>query len=355
MVWRHSFRQGEKVRFSSLVITAFLLFAVGCVSAPKQTTSSSQSSKGGDEHGPRANPHYKVGIPYKIKGKRYVPREDENYSKTGIASWYGDQFQGRLTANGEVFDKNLLSAAHKTLPLPSYVEVKNLENGRRLTVRVNDRGPFVDDRIIDLSEAAARELGFEGKGLAKVKVRFAGYAPLHQRAAAPQTATQQVRLAQSRDASARFSSEPRVKPRSKPVAVDQTPRLAPPGVSPGAKPAPRVTSVQNAATSQANSEESDANLPPREDPIATIMTTEVETNDAYWVEIAEFDGLDALEKAELSLATLGSVMVQSETGEGGSDVFVVKLGPYTNLGEASRAQERALGAGFPAARLMAGS
>ncbi len=116
----------------------------------------------------------KIGRPYQINGVWYVPARQDNYHKTGVASWYGAKFHGRSTANGEVFDMNAISAAHTTLPLPSIVRVTNLENGRSLTVRVNDRGPFVDGRIIDLSRAAARALGFEQAGTARVRVRYLG-------------------------------------------------------------------------------------------------------------------------------------------------------------------------------------
>ena len=114
-----------------------------------------QACGGGDHPSPpRSGPesaavgHYKVGDPYRINGRWYHPSFDPAYDETGVASWYGDAFQGRPTANGEVFDKNRISAAHTTLPLPSIVEVVNLENGRRLQLRVNDRGPFVGDRLI---------------------------------------------------------------------------------------------------------------------------------------------------------------------------------------------------------------
>lgn len=114
--------------------------------------------------------------PYQVRGKWYVPRDDPHYDEVGIASWYGPQHQGRPTADGEIFDMRRPSAAHKTLPLPSIVEVKNLENGRKIRVRVNDRGPFADGRIIDLSREAADELGFLQKGTAKVRVRYIGRA-----------------------------------------------------------------------------------------------------------------------------------------------------------------------------------
>jgi rare lipoprotein A len=125
--------------------------------------------------------------PYQVGGKWYTPREQPNYDEQGLASWYGGRHQGRPTANGERFDVGRLTAAHKTLPLPSIVEVTNLDNGKRLKVRVNDRGPFVDGRIIDLSEEAARRLGFQRKGLARVRVRFVGMAGV-------ETATIQARI-----------------------------------------------------------------------------------------------------------------------------------------------------------------
>jgi rare lipoprotein A len=113
---------------------------------------------------------YKVGKPYQIAGVWYYPREDPQYSKTGIASWYGKKFHGRRTANGELYDMNDLTAAHKTLPMPVRVRVTNLDNGRSLVLRINDRGPFVNGRIIDVSRRAAQLLGFQKRGTAKVRV-----------------------------------------------------------------------------------------------------------------------------------------------------------------------------------------
>lgn len=115
---------------------------------------------------------YKVGNPYRVDGQWYYPKPDYNYEERGVASWYGPNFHGRPTANGEIFDMNKVSAAHKTLPLPSVVRVTNLENGRSLVVRVNDRGPFARGRVIDLSKRAAELLGFADKGTAMVHVRI---------------------------------------------------------------------------------------------------------------------------------------------------------------------------------------
>jgi rare lipoprotein A len=128
---------------------------------------------------PKGGRRYKLGAPYKISGRWYIPKEEPDYDQTGIASWYGSDFHGRATANGEIFDMAALTAAHPTLPLPSYAYVTNLENGRTVLVRINDRGPYAHDRVIDLSREVARALGSEGRGLARVRVRYAGRAPLN--------------------------------------------------------------------------------------------------------------------------------------------------------------------------------
>ena len=110
--------------------------------------------------------------PYQVNGKWYFPHSDPTYDVVGTASWYGYPFQNRHTADGEVYDEALITAAHKTLPLPCIVEVTNLQNGRSIRVRVNDRGPFVGERLIDLSKAAAEQLGFDRRGTTQVRVRF---------------------------------------------------------------------------------------------------------------------------------------------------------------------------------------
>lgn len=144
---------------------------------PKLGVSSSQRVV---ETGPirKGGGHYKLGSPYSVAGRWYVPREEPNYDRSGVASWYGDDFHGRRTANGEIFDRHALTAAHPTLPLPSYAYVTNLSNGRTVLVRINDRGPYARDRILDLSQASATALGFAGHGITNVRVRYAGRAPL---------------------------------------------------------------------------------------------------------------------------------------------------------------------------------
>ena len=120
--------------------------------------------------------HFKVGKPYQINGEWYYPRMVDRYRETGVASWYGHPFHGRKTANGEVYDMHGMTAAHPTLPLPSIARVTNLENGKSITVSVNDRGPFAKKRLIDLSRRAAWELGFKDQGTAEVEVVYLGLA-----------------------------------------------------------------------------------------------------------------------------------------------------------------------------------
>jgi rare lipoprotein A len=140
------------------VFSALLLAA--CASSPPRQTAN--TPKGGT---------YKVGKPYKVANTWYYPKEDPTYDRTGMASWYGPGFHGKRTANGEIYDMNDLTAAHTTLPMPSYVRVTNLENGRSMVLRVNDRGPFAKNRIIDVSRRAAQLLGFERQGTARVRVQ----------------------------------------------------------------------------------------------------------------------------------------------------------------------------------------
>ncbi len=139
----------------------------------------------------------KIGAPYKQNGIWYVPANEPDYNETGVASWYGAEFHGKTTSNGETYDMEAITAAHPTLPLPSIVEVTNLENGKTLKVRVNDRGPFVKGRLIDLSPRAAKQLGYYGKGSAKVRVKYVGPAdpvdgPLTAQNSAPQYGLQNI-------------------------------------------------------------------------------------------------------------------------------------------------------------------
>ncbi|MBK1666378.1 hypothetical protein CKO10_18245, partial [Rhodospirillum rubrum] len=165
-----SWRGGRSCRapLGLLLISAAALALSGCAETGLAFNTAKQIGGRGDS----GKGSYKIGEPYQIGGKWYYPKEDYSYSQTGTASWYGRDFHGKRTANGETFDMNRLTAAHTTLPLPSIVRVTNLGNGRSVTVRVNDRGPFVGERLIDMSRASARALGFEAQGTARVRVQI---------------------------------------------------------------------------------------------------------------------------------------------------------------------------------------
>ena len=182
----------------SVAVLSFMAIAValaGCASAPQPKSKSKRSKEyfAESKYGVKASPRVafskgkplprgggrdQTGQPYKVKGRWYYPKEDKNYVKIGHASWYGEAFHGRLTANGEVYDMAHLTAAHPTMPLPSYARVTNLANGSSVIVRVNDRGPYEFDRVIDLSQKAAEMLDYQHHGTANVKVEYVGRAPL---------------------------------------------------------------------------------------------------------------------------------------------------------------------------------
>lgn len=185
---------GFGIKFFVLSISAIALAAC---SAPAAKVSSGKSRSkeyfAESEYGVKASPRVtnqrtrlprgggrdQVGKPYKVKGQWYRPKEEPGYRKTGMASWYGDAFHGRLTANGEIYDMTHLTAAHPTMPLPSYARVTNTKNGSSIIVRVNDRGPYAHGRVIDLSRRAAELLDYTQAGTAKVNVEYVGRAPLH--------------------------------------------------------------------------------------------------------------------------------------------------------------------------------
>jgi rare lipoprotein A len=178
---------------------------------------------------PKGGGTYRVGEPYVVGGRTYVPHYNPHYKAVGLASWYGDDFYGRYTANGEVFDMNSISAAHPTMPLPSYARVTDLANGRSIIVRVNDRGPYAHDRIIDVSERAAKLLDFYRRGTAPVRVEYVGPAPL-------QGSDDRVLAATLRD--------------NEPAPLPSTVRLARGPDFPPAPPPPRRTEVLASASGQ---------------------------------------------------------------------------------------------------------
>ncbi|WP_202305754.1 septal ring lytic transglycosylase RlpA family protein [Mesorhizobium sp. L-8-10] len=188
--------RGRFYRTSSVIVFAVsAAFLAGCAASTTKSMTNTKRSKeyfSETEYGVKASPRVtdkrsrlprgggrdQLGRPYKVRGVWYYPKEDKSYKKVGGASWYGDAFHGRLTANGEIYDQTHLTAAHPTMPLPSYARVTNMKNGSSVIVRVNDRGPYHSGRIIDLSRRAAEMLDYNHAGIAKVKVEYVGRAPL---------------------------------------------------------------------------------------------------------------------------------------------------------------------------------
>lgn len=217
---------------------------------PKYGVSASPRLVQFDEPVPKGGGSYRLGRPYTIAGKTYTPEENVNYSATGTASWYGDDFHGRATANGEIFDMTSISAAHPTLPIPSYARVTNLANQKSIIVRVNDRGPYHQGRLIDVSIRTAKLLGFYDAGVARVRVDYVGRAALNGsddgrleatlRQGTPAPGPSEVRLASLRPTSSRKVASVPV-PAGRPFDLGQDGAQQPsePATSTAARPAVR--------------------------------------------------------------------------------------------------------------------
>lgn len=249
---------------------------------------------------PRGGGRYHLGQPYQVAGRWFTPKEQPGYDKVGVASWYGQQFHRRRTSNGEWFDMNYLTAAHATLPLPSYAKVTNLQNGREVIVRINDRGPFVGDRIIDLSRQAATVLAFKEQGRAQVRVQYLGPAPLNDRG-------------------------------SQLMALNE-------GLSDGAS-TPVMTAALAAPAKQAN-------YAPR------AAFTESVASAGYFVQVGSFRDPVNAERTRDELSGAGPVVITPVSGAGGQ-LYRVRIGPLPDESQAQRALQDAVNAGHSDARVVA--
>ena len=269
---------------------------------------------------------YKIGAPYQIRGVWYYPHEDPKYSKTGIASWYGKKFHGRRTANGEIYDMNALTAAHKTLPMPVRVQVTNLDNGRSLVLRVNDRGPFVNGRIIDVSRRAAQLLGFQNMGTAKVRVTIVdqqkrtviakkGVTPPEQKAALPALPRGQV-LAQN---------------------------LAPP---PGLKENATQVATPSAPVRIANAHPIVAVKPG-----AAVVTQQTVGPSSIFVQAGAFALAENASRLRARLAFIGPSNITSVNIKG-QEMFRVRLGPLPSVAAADGVLSKILASGINNARIV---
>ncbi len=274
---------------------------------------------------------YKVGRPYQIAQVWYYPREDYSYDETGIASWYGPGFHGKTTANGETYDQNAMTAAHRTLPMPSLVQVTNLENGRSVQVRVNDRGPFAHGRIIDMSAQAAKLLGFKRKGVAKVRVQV--------------LEVESQELARAAGAEINSNAPPAVPVES--VAVQE---LAPLGAAP-AEPALAPVEVKSVASQPA------AKAVPARLRTATLMTPEpvvtqqrVRRTQIY-VQAGAFIQVGNAVQMRARLSPLGNVQI-AKALVGEDNFYRVRLGPMASVAKADETLELLLNNGINDARVV---
>lgn len=238
----------------------------------------------------------RVGPPYEANGRMYVPTPEPGYQQTGTASWYGADFQGQRTASGEAFDQHALTAAHPTLPIPSLVQVTNMENGREVIVRVNDRGPFTGDRLIDLSRGAANVLGFEQAGHARVNVRYLGPAPRRVNTDGT-TAPESVHA-------------PAVQP-----AEEGPHSLLPP------------QAVSTAELAGAPVEERPAYAPAR-------MTA----GGAFFVQVGAYSDPGNAQRVRAEVASAGPVVVDTRSTASGDQLFRVRVGPWASREEADTAR-----------------
>ena len=253
--------------------------------------------------------NYKVGTPYQISGVWYYPKEDPFYDETGIASWYGPDFDGKATANGERYDMNALTAAHRTLPMPTVVRVTNLENGRSIRLRVNDRGPYARGRIIDVSRRAAQMLGFHANGTARVRVQFEGRAVV---GASPPQDDDEI-----------ASSAPSI--RAAPVNSVSSSELAPPPGAATAAARPAATPVNVATPTMA---------PVADEAVDGVVTTvQVPASTQIWVQVGAFLTRGNADRLAQRLVYAGGARVTQAVANG-KPVYRVRFGPYANVEQA---------------------
>jgi len=276
---------------------------------------------------------FKIGKPYQINGVWYYPGEDYSYDETGIASWYGPDFHGKYTANGDVFDQDAVSAAHRTLPMPSIVKVTNLENGRSIEVKINDRGPFAHGRILDLSKHAAELLGMDMQGTARVRV--------------------QIMADESRALALQLKSgdTPPIAPA--PSVVLQAETLAPPkGVKQEAtpktksgKPVPPPTSAPTDAAVASSPAEEDQRLVSQTPVQVAPKSTQI------YIQAGAFTRYDNANRVSTALSGVWPAQISQTHAKSGT-FFRVRLGPLATVADADALLEKVIASGYPDARVV---
>jgi rare lipoprotein A len=304
-------------RFSC--IAAAGLLAAACSTAPKPQPVA-------EDHTVRVPPNagiYKVGQPYQIDNVWYYPREQPDYDETGIASWYGPTFYGKHTANGEMYDGNQLTAAHKTLPMPVNVRVTNLDNGKSLVVRVNDRGPYARGRIIDLSKRAAELLDVVQTGTARVRVTYLGRADIN---GAPPSETPAV-------IASALPAAPSGKVDSSALAIVPGAAVTPPVAAPSL---PRPAPIPDKMFAEAQ-------------PTGQVTRVPVPAATRLYVQVGAFS---KMENAKALLNKIGGDLRISALQRGGQTLYRVRSAPLASVQDADAALSRITGAGANDARIV---
>ena len=261
---------------------------------------------------------YKVGQPYQVDGVWYYPAVNYDYDETGVASWYGPGFTGHATASGETYDENALTAAHKTLPLPTLVRVTNLENGRQIQIRINDRGPFVNNRIIDLSRRGAQLLGMEQQGTAKVRVQV--------------MADESRQLALAAGAGQDSAPQPAAVPVPK-VTTEALPGSTAPAPQPAAQPKPVVM----------------ANVPvPQPSPV--VVQQPVHPTNLF-IQAGAFLQIQNADRLRARLSGVGAARVVP-VQLGAQRFYRVRLGPIATVEQADAMLNQVIAMGNKDARLV---
>lgn len=266
---------------------------------------------------------YKVGNPYKILGRWYYPKEDYNYKEVGTASWYGPDFHAKKTANGEKYDMHSLTAAHRTLPLPSIVRVTNLENGRSLVVRVNDRGPYARNRIIDVSKKVAQLLGFLEQGTAKVRV--------------------EVLEKESKNLKAALTGSPLYAD----VSAAPVAKITSSGI---AQIEGSTIATTKMATSAYNNLTPDYDYTP-ENETTEKVEEEIASGGKYYVQVGAFSNYESAKSLGSRLGDLGSVHI-SEAEVNGKTFYRVRMGAYSNYSDALKIQTDVRNYGVSSAHIV---
>lgn len=298
------------------IAVGLAIWAAGCVSTPPP---SPQPAKPAPNAGV-----YRIGKPYQIGGIWYYPREQPDYDETGIASWYGPGFYGRLTSDGEIYSGQDLTAAHKTLPLPVNVRVTNLENGHSMILRVNDRGPFARGRVIDVSEQAAKALGFYQQGTAKVRVQYLGRADLPDGEPQPFGANTPADIASAATAAP--------KPKVASEALTPLPNVK---TEAGQKIAPMPRPAQDAA--------------PSITPNGQVSVVPVPAQTRIYVQLGAFGNYQNARKAVFDVN--GDAHIYPFVRDG-KTLYRVRMGPYDTVDTADDALSKAISAGKPDAQII---